>query len=90
MTLKLLREAREAGRPLSATLVADFRACQRFMQPPSDFFEGIRAALVDKDRNPQWQPSELAAVSDGALAEYFAPPPAGDLVVVQREGFGAV
>ena len=87
----LLASTREgAGRSLSDTLIADYRACQRFMTPPSDFFEGIRAALVDKDRNPQWQPRELADVTDAALAEYFGPPAGGDLIVARRAGFRAV
>lgn len=36
-----------------------------------DFFEGIRAILIDKDKNPQWQPKTLADVSDQAIAAYF-------------------
>jgi len=36
-----------------------------------DFREGVRAALVDKDREPKWQPSSLAAVGD--LDKFFAP-----------------
>jgi enoyl-CoA hydratase len=31
----------------------------------------VRAALVDKDRTPHWQPSSLADVGD--LGEFFAP-----------------
>ncbi|MGO7947067.1 enoyl-CoA hydratase/isomerase family protein, partial [Rhizobium ruizarguesonis] len=27
-----------------------------------DFFEGIRAAVIDKDRNPQWSPESVDAV----------------------------
>jgi enoyl-CoA hydratase/carnithine racemase len=44
-----------------------------------DFFEGVRAQLVDKDRNPKWSPPTLAEVSDAALDRYFAPPAGGDL-----------
>jgi enoyl-CoA hydratase len=36
-----------------------------------DFREGVRAALVDKDRNPKWQPSSLAGV--GNIDPFFAP-----------------
>ena len=48
---------------LSRCLEAEFRAMQRFMAPPSDFYEGIRAALVDKDRNPKWSPAVPDQVS---------------------------
>jgi len=38
-----------------------------------DLVEGIRAQLVDKDRNPQWSPSSLAAVTDEDVQHYFEP-----------------
>ena len=38
-----------------------------------DFYEGIRAALVDKDRNPQWEPATLAGVSASYVEVHFAP-----------------
>jgi enoyl-CoA hydratase len=38
-----------------------------------DFFEGIRALLVDKDRAPRWQHGSLAEVSDAEVESYFAP-----------------
>lgn len=38
-----------------------------------DFYEGIRAVVVDKDKAPRWQPDCLALVSDAAVAEYFVP-----------------
>lgn len=37
-----------------------------------DFVEGIRAQLVDKDRNPQWSPASVEQVSDAAIDAYFA------------------
>ena len=36
-----------------------------------DFFEGVRAAVIDKDKNPEWQPSRLEDVSDEVTAGYF-------------------
>lgn len=37
-----------------------------------DFVEGIRAQLVDKDRNPQWSPATLTQCDDAAIDAYFA------------------
>lgn len=36
-----------------------------------DFYEGIRAAVVDKDRAPKWKPGSLADVSAEAVAAHF-------------------
>jgi enoyl-CoA hydratase len=38
-----------------------------------DFYEGIRAVIIDKDQAPQWQPAALAAVSEAEVARHFAP-----------------
>lgn len=38
----------------------------------SDFIEGIRAALVDKDRTPRWRPSSLQEVDDSLIKCYFS------------------
>jgi enoyl-CoA hydratase len=38
-----------------------------------DFVEGIRAQVIDKDRNPQWSPASLAAVTTADVDAYFAP-----------------
>ncbi|OBG83720.1 3-hydroxyisobutyryl-CoA hydrolase [Mycobacterium sp. E802] len=38
-----------------------------------DFVEGIRAQLVDKDRNPQWSPASIADVTGADVEAYFVP-----------------
>ena len=38
-----------------------------------DFVEGIRAQLVDKDRNPQWSPASIAAVTPADVETNFVP-----------------
>jgi len=70
-SLKLvLRELRKARRlDLRQCLAMEFRLALRVLKTP-DFREGVRAALVDKDRSPKWQPPSLAGVSD--LDPFFA------------------
>jgi enoyl-CoA hydratase len=47
-----------------------------------DYFEGVRALLVDKDNKPRWNPATLAAVGEDILARHFdAVPAEGDLVL---------
>ncbi len=38
-----------------------------------DFFEGIRALVIDKDKTPRWSPATLAEVSPAAIDRHFAP-----------------
>jgi len=36
-----------------------------------EFYEGVRAALIDKDKKPKWNPSTLSAVSPDAVLKHF-------------------
>ncbi|MBV8838240.1 MAG: enoyl-CoA hydratase/isomerase family protein, partial [Alphaproteobacteria bacterium] len=38
-----------------------------------DFYEGVRALIVDKDNAPRWSPAMLAAVADAEVERHFAP-----------------
>lgn len=58
----------------------EFRIVNRFLGGV-DFYEGIRAAVVDKDASPKWQPSSLDQIDDSAVEAYFAPLPGGDLAL---------
>ena len=69
LTLRLLREAGNSAN-LAECLEREFSACQRILDKP-DFFEGVRAAVIDKDRNPKWNPARLADVSAADLDSFF-------------------
>lgn len=38
-----------------------------------EFYEGVRALLIDKDKSPQWSPSALEDISEERVEAYFAP-----------------
>lgn len=69
VTLKLLREARQSL-SLEECLQREYiAALQVFVS--DDFLEGVRAAVIDKDRNPKWSPAQLAEVTPEIVARYF-------------------
>jgi enoyl-CoA hydratase len=70
VTLKLLRLARSAS-SLEECLVREYRAALEVFRS-DDFREGVRAAVIDKDRNPSWSPPRIEDVTPGMLAPYLA------------------
>ncbi|MEL4358227.1 MULTISPECIES: enoyl-CoA hydratase/isomerase family protein [unclassified Luteococcus] len=70
VTLESLRRAK--GQSLAEALDTEFRVSVN-MQRGHEFVEGVRAQLVDKDRNPQWQPATLDEVGPDGVAAVFAP-----------------
>lgn len=70
LTLRLLREAKR-DRRVEAAIDREYRVAVRCVAG-HDFVEGVRAQLVEKDRNPRWQPATLEAVPDSDLEPYFA------------------
>jgi enoyl-CoA hydratase len=70
VTLESLRRVR--GLSLEEALDQEYRVGLRCLAGP-DFREGIRAQVVDKDRNPQWKPPTLAEVREADVEGYFAP-----------------
>jgi enoyl-CoA hydratase len=76
VTFEQLR--RGAGLAIEEVLIMEYRMTQVFMAG-HDFFEGIRALLVDKDQSPKWKPATLAEVTPGDVGRYFQPLGANDL-----------
>ncbi|GAB4516886.1 MAG: enoyl-CoA hydratase/isomerase family protein [Amphiplicatus sp.] len=73
-SLKLTFEQMKRGHDLDFDndMRMEFRMVRRVMEG-HDFFEGVRAQIIDKDRNPHWNPASLDAVKDEEIEKYFAP-----------------
>jgi enoyl-CoA hydratase len=78
VALKLLRLARTAS-SLEQCLVREYRAALEVFKS-DDFREGVRAAVIDKDRNPKWSPARIEDVTSEMVAPYFAEIGADELV----------
>lgn len=84
VTLASLRRARGLD-SLAQALDTEFRLVTHLLRG-NDFAEGIRAQLVDKDRNPRWSPATLEEVTEQRVAEHFQTPESGELGLDRAPG----
>jgi enoyl-CoA hydratase len=75
-SLRITFRQLRAGRRLDfeAAMRLEYRIASRIFGG-HDFFEGIRAVVIDKDLKPAWKPATLDDLSDADVAGYFAPLP---------------
>jgi enoyl-CoA hydratase len=83
VTLQALRRASRLG-SLEEALDQEYRVSLRGLVSP-DFAEGVRARVIDKDRNPQWRPATLDAVSAPDVEAFFAPLGTNELNLEQEK-----
>ncbi len=69
---------RGASLDFDEAMIMEYRLSQACMAR-HDFYEGIRAAVIDKDNTPAWQPDSLDGVTPALVEAHFEPPGAGDL-----------
>jgi enoyl-CoA hydratase len=67
-----------AQRDFVECMKLEFRLTNRFMRG-HDFYEGVRAAIIDKDQAPKWSPPAISGVAQSDVDAYFAPLAGGDL-----------
>ena len=67
----MIRTLRDEGAGIRRALGLEYRFTYRSMEQ-GDFLEGIRAAIIDKDRNPAWQ-HDLDSLPDEAVSAMLAP-----------------
>ncbi|KAL5071525.1 hypothetical protein RYX36_022412 [Vicia faba] len=77
LSLKVILQSIREGRfeTLDQCLVREYRVSVRAIskQVSSDFIEGVRARMVDKDFAPKWDPPSLKDVSEDMVDHYFSP-----------------
>ncbi|XP_016979265.1 3-hydroxyisobutyryl-CoA hydrolase, mitochondrial isoform X2 [Drosophila rhopaloa] len=71
-SMKVTFRQLELGSQLSLAqcLIMEYRLAVRHLEC-SDFKEGVRALLIDKDQKPQWQPTQLADVTEEHVQWFF-------------------
>ncbi|MEM8814134.1 MAG: enoyl-CoA hydratase/isomerase family protein [Pseudomonadota bacterium] len=79
-SLKIALRQMQVGETASfqTCMKTEYRIVSRVLKG-HEVYEGIRAAIIDKDNRPVWRPDTLEAVSDSEIGAYFRPPEDGDL-----------
>jgi len=74
LSLKIARAQMQRGRDWSfeECMRAEFRVVSRVAYG-HDFYEGIRAVIIDKDNRARWRPPTLAEVTAESVERHFAP-----------------
>lgn len=70
LTIALAQMRRGPSLSFAQALRAEYRLCARVMRG-GDFYEGVRAVIVDKDNRPAWSPATLDAVDTAAIEAAF-------------------
>lgn len=61
-------------------MIMEYRIVSRILQG-HDFYEGVRAVLIDKDHAPKWQPARMDELKTVDVEAHFMQPKGGDLVL---------
>ncbi len=71
MSIAFEQVRRGASLDFEEAMRTEFRIVSRIGEG-RDFFEGVRAVLIDKDNQPRWDPASLDSVTRDAVDRYFA------------------
>ena len=80
LKLALAQVRRGKGWDFETCMRAEFHIVSRVIHG-HDFYEGVRAVIVDKDNKPRWRPATLAEVSEAEVERHFALLGADELVL---------
>jgi enoyl-CoA hydratase len=82
LSLKIALAQMRSGNALSfeTCMRTEFRIVSRVIRG-QDFYEGVRAVIIDKDNRPAWRPADLADVAAAEVERHFAPLPEGELAL---------
>lgn len=72
-SLKVTFEQLKRGESLNFddAMQMEFNIAHQFLKTP-DFYEGVRAAVIDKDQNPQWNPAVIDEVPTNQVTSFFS------------------
>ena len=72
-SLKVALKSLRLGKNISfeECMQMEFRMVNKVMND-HDFYEGVRALIIDKDNNPSWKPSNISEVEENFVDKFFS------------------
>ena len=70
ITFKQMRLGKELS--FREAMMLEYRIVSRILHG-HDFYEGVRAVIIDKDQAPKWQPARIEDLDQEAIEAYFKP-----------------
>lgn len=83
LKIALAQMRRGKGLPFEECMRMEFRIVSRIVYA-HDMYEGVRAAIIDKDNAPHWRPASPADVADAEVERYFSVLPSRELALPER------
>jgi enoyl-CoA hydratase len=80
LKIALAQVRRGSSLPFDECMRTEFRIVSRLIHG-HDFYEGVRAVIIDKDNAPRWRPATLAEVADAEVERHFARLGASELLL---------
>jgi enoyl-CoA hydratase len=71
MSIAFEQVRRGASLDFEEAMKVEYRIVSRIPEG-QDFYEGVRAVLIDKDNQPHWKPASLEALGKADIDRYFA------------------
>ena len=72
MAISFEQMKRGGAMDFEEAMVTEFRIVSRIIRD-TDFYEGVRAVIIDKDNAPRWNPATLEGIDPAVIEAHFAP-----------------
>ena len=82
VTLEQMRQG--AVKTCAECFEMEYRISSRMMENP-DFYEGVRAKIIDKTNSPHWHFKDVAQINKAAVDKFFTPLPEDQELVLYSE-----
>lgn len=74
MAISFEQMQRGGAMSFEQAMIAEYRIVSRIIRD-TDFYEGVRSVIIDKDNAPKWNPASLEGIDPARIEAHFSPLP---------------